>query len=224
MKEKIMYYLWSSYRRRALDRFSEKVKSYYQGIVLDIGGRDRGLFRKPREQVGKWINADIVWKHKPDLCMDVAAQPIKSDSIDVVSAMELFEHVHRIDEGLRECFRVLKEKGVLLVSVPFLYPVHADPFDFQRWTKDKWERELQTNGFVLERSEVSGYFFNVLSDMMKSGIKAIPGWFKIPFYIFLPLLDFIAFLDKGKFVQQHPILNRYHGGYFFIARKVSLSR
>ena len=219
MKEKITYYLWASYRRRAIDRFLEESKSFYQGVVLDIGGRDRGAFRKPREQATRWINADIEWKYKPDLCMDVAAQAIKSSSVDVVNAVELFEHVYLINEGLTECARVLKKGGHLLIAVPFLYPLHSDPFDFQRWTKDKWQRELKACGFHLERYNVSGYFFNVLADMLKSGIKAIPGWLKIPFYIFLPLLDLIAWLDKSRFVREHSILSRYHAGYFMLLRK-----
>lgn len=224
IQKKISYYVWASFRRRKIDRFLESVKSLYQGVVLDIGGRDRGAFRKPREQVRKWIHADIAREHQPDLCMDVAAQAIKSDSIDVVNAMELFEHVLGIDGGLQECFRVLKEQGLLIISVPFLYPVHADPFDFQRWTKDKWERELDAKGFVVERSEVSGYFFHVAADMGKACLKSVPGWLKIPCYIFLPLLDLVAALDQWKFVRAHPILSRYQGGYFFVVRKISKPR
>ena len=148
-----------------------------------------------------------------------AAQAIKSSSVDVVNAIELFEHVYPINEGLRECARVLKKGGLLIIGVPFLYPIHADPFDFQRWTKDKWEREMKACGFRTERYAVSGYFFNVLADMLKAGIKAVPGWLKVPFYIFLPLVDFIALLDKMRFVREHPILSRYHGGYFMVMRK-----
>jgi SAM-dependent methyltransferase len=117
-----------------LDRLQERFRGMYQGVVLDMGGRDRGRFKKPRDRVERWIFADINPEHQPDLVLDVSDMrgKVADRSLDVVNAMELFEHVERIDRGLEECFRVLKPEGRLLISVPFLYPVHADPFDFQR--------------------------------------------------------------------------------------------
>jgi len=40
-------------------------------VVLDIGGRNRGKFIKPKDKVEKWIFADIESKHKPDIVVDV---------------------------------------------------------------------------------------------------------------------------------------------------------
>ena len=101
-----------------LDFLQEKYKNLYQGIVLDIGGRDRGKFRKPKENVEKWIFADINPNHNPDIILDVAdMKQIESESIDVINAIELFEHVEKIKKGLRECFRVLKNNGIIIISV-----------------------------------------------------------------------------------------------------------
>jgi hypothetical protein len=58
-KLNLQYYFWASYRRKILDDLLEGAKDYYKGIVLDIGGRDRGRLEKPKDRVKKWIFADI---------------------------------------------------------------------------------------------------------------------------------------------------------------------
>lgn len=215
-------YLWSSYRRKSLDRLQERFRGIYQGVVLDMGGRDRGRFQKPRDRVDRWIFADINPEHRPDLVLDVSDMQgkVADRSVDVVNAMELFEHVERIDRGLEECLRVLKPEGRLLISVPFLYPVHADPFDFQRWTAEKWRRTLEALGFRVEVLEVTGGFFAVFGDAVKTLVHALPRVLCRFFQLFYPLLDLFVLLDRTGFGRRHPRLAGYHGGYFIVARKV----
>lgn len=93
---------------------------------------------KNQKIVEKWIFVDVEEKHNPDIVLDVADMgKIKDESIDVINAIELFEHVEKIQQGLKECYRVLKKDGVMILSTPFLFPIHADPYDFQRWTEEK---------------------------------------------------------------------------------------
>ena len=81
-------YKWLSYRRIMLDSVQEKYKSLYEGVILDIGGKDLGKFTKPKERVKKWIFADINEEHNPDIVLDVAnMEQIESNSIDVVLSL-----------------------------------------------------------------------------------------------------------------------------------------
>lgn len=218
LKNHINYYFWATYRRKILDKLLEENKHYYKGVVLDIGGRDRGGFSKPKNRVDKWIFADIESKHNPDIVLDVCdMNAIKSESIDVVNAIELFEHVENTEKGLRECYRVLKKNGVMVLSAPFLFPIHADPYDFQRWTAEKWKRELKKAGFEILKFEIMGSFFTVLADMIKTFIKSIPGIIMLILYIFFPLLDLLTRLDK--LIKNHPKLGKFHGGYFMVLRR-----
>ena len=153
------YYYWASYRRKMLDLLLEKYKDLYTGKILDIGGRDRGRFKKPKDKVEKWIFADINEKHEPDMVLDVMnMNSIEEASIDVVNAIELFEHVQDVDKGLKECYRVLKYSGTLIISSPFLIHIHADPFDFQRWTYHQWKKKLEEIGFVVMKVIIMGRF------------------------------------------------------------------
>ncbi len=218
--KQLKYYFRSSDRRKQIDYLQKKYISEYKGVVLDIGGRDRGAFVKPKKSVEKWIFADIEPSYKPDIITDVAdMKTIKPESIDVVNAVELFEHVEKISCGLKECFRVLKPNGTFIMSVPFLYPIHADPFDFQRWTYSKWEKELNNIGFKIETIEITGRFFTVRNAMKKTLIQSLPIIIRHIAYFMFPIFNLINKLDNSKFIKNHQKLGNYHGGYFIIAKK-----
>lgn len=218
-KKAFEYYIWASFRRKTLDKLQEKYKYLYRGIVLDIGGRDRGNFKKPKENVKKWIFADIEPKHNPDLVLDVSKMNnIENKSIDTIGVLELFEHVYNIEKGLSECHRALKEDGRIVLSVPFLSQIHGDPSDFQRWTDEKWRRELTKKGFEIEEFIIMGRFFTVLGDMYKVLIKTFPRGIKHISYLTLPFIESLVLLDRFDFVKRS-VLGKFHGGYFIIAKK-----
>jgi len=221
LKNYIRYYFWATYRRKLLDRLLEENKHYYKGIVLDIGGRDRGRFKKPKDKVEKWIFADVETRYKPDIVLDVANMDnIGSESIDTINAIELFEHVENLEKGLEECYRILKRNGIMILSVPFLYPIHADPYDFQRWTKDKWKMELKKIGYKIEKIVIMGRYFTVLADMEKILINKLPVVIRHLCKLFYPLIDVFVKIDNTGLIKNNQGLNKFHGGYFIILKKV----
>jgi len=219
LKKEINYYLGASYRRKELDRLQERYKNVYKGDVLDIGGRDRGNFKKPKNQARKWVFADIEEKHHPDIILDISRlDNIGDETYDVVSAMELFKHVAKPESGIKECYRVLRKGGNLILSAPFLYPVHADPYDFQRWTKEKWKNELKNEGFEIEIIKEVGSFFSVLCGMIKDLNKSFV-IFKYLGYFLYPLLDIMVKLDNCNSILKNLGCDKYTTGYFIIAKK-----
>lgn len=220
MRDWLRYYIWGSYRRKLIDKYLKENEQLFSGIILDIGGRDRGRFIKPKTEVIKWIFADINKDHKPDIVLDVAQMDsIMSESIDVICACELFEHVEKIESGIDECRRVLVIGGLLIISVPFLYPIHADPNDYQRWTENKWKLELLKRNFEIKKFIIMGRYFTVLADQAKTFFKAMPRPIHLILFGLAPALDLITLLDRTRFVHSSPLLRNSHGGYFIIARK-----
>lgn len=53
---------------------------------------------------------------KVDLCMQPI--PIKSSSVDVIFALQAFEHLENPHHFVRECHRILKKKGIFIMSIP----------------------------------------------------------------------------------------------------------
>ena len=212
------YRKWATYRRQMLDYLQDYYKYLYKGVVLDIGGRDRGKFKKPKEKVKKWIFADINPKFNPDIILDVSnMKQIESNSIDVINAIELFEHVKEIEKGLKECYRVLKKNGIIIISIPFLSPIHSDPYDFQRWTHIKWQIELNKISFRIQKLIVMGKFHTYIAEMLKIRLK-LSSIGKRLLSVFLPFLDLICKLDNKSCVKNNE-LNNFHNGYFIIAQK-----
>lgn len=219
LRKKMGYFLLASNRRKILDNLLEKHRERYKGVVLDIGGRDRGKFRSPKDSVQKWIIADIEKDRMPDIVLDICDMRVfKDESVDTINALEVFEHVENPEKGLAECFRILKKGGVFIVSMPFLYPIHADPNDFQRWTAEKWRQELRKTGFSIDVLHPMGRFFTVLADMAKT-LNASLGPLKFFGFLFYPILNATTYLDRTKIVKNNPTLTSYTTGYLIICKK-----
>jgi SAM-dependent methyltransferase len=60
--------------------------------------------------------------------------PFKENSFDVVVMLDVLEHIPDAKKAFQESIRVLRPGGNLIIKVPFLYPIHDSPHDFQRWT------------------------------------------------------------------------------------------
>jgi len=220
LRIRIKYYFAATYRRKKLDSLLEKNKHYYQGFVLDIGGRNRGKFQKPKQKTERWTFADIEKSHSPDIVLDIAnMKKIHSKSVDVVNAIEVLEHVANPHKGLKECHRILKPNGIMILSIPFLFQIHSDPYDFQRWTAEKLKRELETLGFIIDRFEIMGRYFTVIAEMNRALIKSFPKGLKYISCLSFPLLDLLIKLDHLKIVKTHPTLGSFHAGYFIVAKK-----
>jgi SAM-dependent methyltransferase len=60
--------------------------------------------------------------------------PFEDESFDTVLCTSVLEHVDNPELAMGEIARVLRSGGHALVTVPFLYPTHEAPYDFQRYT------------------------------------------------------------------------------------------
>ena len=67
-----------------------------------------------------------------------------------------------------------------------------------------------------------GKFYTILAEMYKAELKSTKKGFiirKLLFAIILPFLNLLVKCDNKSFVEDDPILNYYHAGYFIIAKK-----
>lgn len=68
---------------------------------------------------------------------------------DVAFCLEVLEHVDYPEITIQNINKSLKNRGLLYLSVPFLYPVHSDE-DLWRFTDQGLKRLLERNGFKIE--------------------------------------------------------------------------
>jgi len=78
---------------------------------------------------------------------DGKCMPFADDTFDQLLSMEVIEHVDNLDEILLEMFRVLKPKGKIIITVPFMWPEHEMPFDYRRFTANGLVRAMEKYGF-----------------------------------------------------------------------------
>ena len=110
-------------------RFVETANAY-RGSVLDIGFSDQQLSQllpQNTEYIGLdyWDTAANRYQTCPSVLGDARHLPFKAQSIDTVVLLEVVEHIPVPESVIKEINRVLKPNGRLVMSMPFMYPLHV---------------------------------------------------------------------------------------------------
>ena len=142
-----------------------EVKTHVHGMMLDVGCGTRRYELVFTETVDSYIGLDwpeIKDRALPDVVGDAMKIPFKSDSFDVVLATELMEHLPSPHTFLMEVKRVLREGGALILSVPFMEPIHEAPRDFYRFTPFSLRLLLEEHGFSIRKIWNKGGWWSVV--------------------------------------------------------------
>lgn len=115
------------------------------GNVLEIGSTShRQLYKSTAVNADKYILSNF-FPEKNMMKIDVQNIDFEDNSLDGIVCLNVLEHVVDPVVSVKECYRVLKKGGVLLLTVPFMFPVHAAPSDYHRFTP--YQLELMTVDF-----------------------------------------------------------------------------
>jgi len=135
-------------------RSRERVGKLARGRLLDIGSADS--WAKQIACDCEYLSLDYPatarsYGSRPDVFGDACELPFVDASIDTVLLLEVLEHVADARPVLAEIARVLKPDGLLLISVPFLYPLHDAPHDYRRFTEIGLRAEIDRSGLRCDR-------------------------------------------------------------------------
>jgi SAM-dependent methyltransferase len=84
--------------------------------------------------------------------------PFREGGFDTALCLELLEHVPDPDRVVEEIARALRPGGKLLLTVPFIAPMHAVPYDFYRYTREGIGALVEGAGLLVESCEARGNY------------------------------------------------------------------
>jgi uncharacterized protein YbaR (Trm112 family) len=93
-------------------------------IVLDLGAGER------QTDDPRIVRADLRCSPRVDVVANALNLPLRDDSVDVVIAGSVFEHLQDPWLAVREIWRVLKPGGQVLVDCSFVFPFHGYPASY----------------------------------------------------------------------------------------------
>ena len=125
--------------RSALLRAIKHYSVVLSGSILDIG-----CGSKPYEFCFKnstsYFGIDVLAtghdhsETSADLYFDGKEIPFPESSFDNIVCFEVIEHVFSLSSLLSQIFTILRPNGYFLITIPFGWDEHEQPFDYARYT------------------------------------------------------------------------------------------
>lgn len=169
--------------RRRLWSEMKRMSAFVRGRVLDVGcGTQpyRRLF-----DVAEYVGLDIDTPHSralglADAYYDGQRFPFREAQFDTVLCNQVLEHVFNPEQFVGEIGRVLVPGGRLILTVPFVWDEHEQPWDYARYTSFGLRALLEKRGFrIVEQHKLladcsvlfqltNGYLYKVVRSRHRS--------------------------------------------------------
>ncbi len=156
--------------RQALGQAIVRHSDELHGTMLDFGcgtAPYRHLFKIDR-YLGLEIDAPgYPLKHAHSTLLYSGDRiPLEDESVDSILMTEVLEHVFNPAQVLSEFRRVLRPGGVVLVTCPFAWPLHEEPYDYARYTPFALQHLFQSGGFEVKAIEKTGNWILALVQLL----------------------------------------------------------
>lgn len=221
-----------SLRRQYVDEFLVRSTQPFahEQRLLDIGGEKgerRGRFSLSKSLI-RYFSLNVSARKRADLCADAERLPIQHSSFDVILCSEVLEHVNDPIRVVAEAYRALQRGGKLIITVPFLYRLHADPVDVGRYTPWFWQRVLEEAGFSKVVIQKQGLFWSVWVDALRDWLRYLVveqrARSRFLLWLFPRVIrrarEFAIRRDLELDSQAHEFYSRYTGGFGITATKL----
>ena len=125
---------------------------YARGRLLDVGCGRQPYAALFAPYVDEHVGVDHADSPHELTAVDVVATayeiPLDDASFETVLMTEVLEHLERPQEALAEIVRLLRPGGSLILTTPFIWPLHEEPRDFYRYTPHGLRHLLTSVGFT----------------------------------------------------------------------------
>lgn len=136
--------------RHALYLGIKELGSSVTGKTLDVGCATKPYEQLFRSDIYHGLEIETTVhsdESKADFYYDGNVFPFQEREYDSVVTNQVLEHVFNPDQFLSEISRVLKPGGALLLTVPFVWDEHEQPYDYARYSTFGLKSLLEKHGF-----------------------------------------------------------------------------
>lgn len=112
--------------------------------ILDVGSQYSPYYEIFKAKCDRYLSMDIVETPLVDIVCNAEAMLLDDNVMDIVICTQVLEHCDYPQKIIDECYRVLRPGGVLIVTVPSVFPEHGYP-------ADRWRFMPQGLEFMLQR-------------------------------------------------------------------------
>lgn len=140
--------------RSAIFLSIKKYAHHISGKTLDVGSGSKP-YKELFKNVTQYIGMDIEVsghehsKSEIDIFYDGKTFPFENSTIDSLVFFEVFEHVFNPEQFLSEIARVVKPGGKCVVTIPFIWGEHEQPYDFARYSSFGLKHLFDGHGLVI---------------------------------------------------------------------------
>ncbi len=139
---------------------------------------------------------------------------IKSNKYNNVLLFNVLEHLPEYRIALSQINRILKKKGKIIGSTPFIYQIHGAPKDYFRFTKEFFEFELKKQKFNNIKVQYLGNGpFTACYSLIYPYLRFLPIFSHLVLLICFMLDNILQIFIKTNLKEIFPI------GIFFNAQK-----
>lgn len=162
--------------RRGLLKSIKELGKEITGKTLDVGCGTKPYekYFNSSEYIGLEIETTMNREIKQaDYFYDGKKFPFGNSEFDSIVTNQVLEHVFNPDEFLSEINRVLKTNGKLLLTVPFVWDEHEQPYDYARYSSFGLKSLLEKHGFEIIKHHKSVNDFGAVIQLMNAYIHKI---------------------------------------------------
>jgi len=189
------------FARKGLVEHLTALAPQVKGKVLDVGCGNKPymMLYRAQEYVGLELDTPVNREVKSaDYYYDGRHFPFSQGTFDAVVSNQVFEHVPNPDQFLDEVSRVLVEKGLVLMTVPFVWDEHEQPHDYTRYSSFGIRDILMRHGFEVLELRKSVDDIRIIFQLLNAYIykKTMTKWKFVNCLLMLPLVALVNIIGE----------------------------
>ena len=197
---------------------------YAKGKLLDLGCGKVPLFEAYRNYISDntcvdWGNSPHKNEHLDYECDLTEKLPFNDGEFETIILSDVLEHIPQPEKLWQEMNRILVPTGILILNVPFCYPMHEEPHDYYRYTQYALKRFADVAQFKILVLKPIGGTPEIWADLLAKHLQFVPLIGKTVSVLIQSVT--LAFLktDLGRRISEQTG-NKYPLGYFLVAEKL----